>query len=273
MRDRNLRLLRALIREELARTAIEEGLWDDIKAAGSKVIGKLRGEPKGKEGSQQTIMRKREIPDTGASGKKKIESLSDALSELKNAASKEKIQAAYDFYNRYSTLTDPHTSMQQSKLDLIGMIKSTARAVTLALRNYDEQRGLYQKIDGEEKVKNALGTFKTSKIYEGEEGRSVVYSDPNTLSKDDILLIDAVADVGRNVEKLISHEFFKDVGKRNVGENLVEKAKKFGPAYKNFVEEMTGLLSPIETIISILNKPRAATKTASQRALQRSMRR
>ena len=257
MRDRNLRLLRALIREELARTAIEEGLWDDIKAAGSKVIGKLRGEPKDKGDSRRSVVWV----------KKDVNSLPDAINIIKEIASEKTIQAAHNFFRQYATLVDPHKSMQQSKLDLIGMIKSTARAVTLALRNYDEQRGLYQKIDGAEKVKNALETFKSSKIYEA------VYSDPNTLSEDDINLIDAVASAGEMVKNLISHEFFKDVGKRNVGENLVEKAKKFGTDYENFVNELTGLLSPIETIMSILNKPRASKVGASQRSLRKSLRR
>lgn len=254
MRDRNLQLLRVLIREEITRVALEEGLWDDIKAAGSKVIGKFRGEPRGGV-EQQPASMKGEQPPVGA--------LSAEASKLENAKGKlEKLsdlQGAVDsFYQDFSTLNDAHRAMSTVRTRVMSQISLLKKVTADAFDAYDKQQGLMKK--NNELISTTTKLIGPSGMHESR------YADKSQLTAEEEQFISTVRKIAEVVSSLKNHALFRrsDASEpyvRDVSNNLYNETKNFAKAYADIIRKIQNeLIGPVEQLISILRAPRAARR-------------
>jgi hypothetical protein len=254
MRDRNLQLLRVLIREEITRVALEEGLWDDIKSAGSKVIGKLRGEPRGGVEQQPAPMRG-EQSSAGA--------LSAEASKLENVIGKLKKLSEFQdtvnsFYQNFSTLKDPHQAMSTVRARVMNQINLTKKVTADAFNAYVVQQGLKNKDDN--LIKATTELIGPSGMHEAR------YADKPQLTAEEEKFIDTVRRIAGIVSSLKTHALFRrsDASEpyvRDVSNNLYNETKNFAKAYADIVRKIQKeLIGPVDELISILRAPRAARK-------------
>jgi hypothetical protein len=254
MRDRNLQLLRVLIREEITRAAIEEGLWDDVKAGAGKIFGKFRGRPKDEKGDQSVAAVKEQTP-VGKLGKE-AEKLKNVTKKLKELSALQ--DTVNSFYQDFSTLKDPHQAMSTVRARVANQISLTKKVAADAFDAYAKHQGLKEKDD--DLVRATTELIGPSGMHE------VRYKDKPQLSTEEEKFIDAVRRMASVVSNLKQHALFRrsdasDPYARNVSSNLYNEVKNFSRSYADIIKKIQNeLIGPIETLISILEAPRAARK-------------
>ena len=243
-----------LIREEITRVALEEGLWDDIKSAGSKVIGKLRGEPR--DGVEQQSAPSR-------AGQPPVGALSAEASKLENVKKKlEKLSEFQDavdsFYQDFSTLNDAHRAMSTVRTRVMSQISLLKKVTADAFDAYDKQQGLMKK--NNKLISTTTELIGPSGMHESR------YADKSQLTAEEEQFISTVRKIAEVVSSLKNHALFRrsDASEpyvRDVSNNLYNETKNFAKAYADIIRKIQNeLIGPVEQLISILRAPRAARR-------------